>query len=162
MLGDSNVTVATGNSRHYQPPRRKERRHRRKSSNLLFSAFFFATLSPPFRTYDILSLRPPSSVTDPRLCWPDTQRPDENGPGPFPPRKEGRKGWPEKMAGNTKESRCPDNPDLSTLPPILSFFSPVSFTSTSSESLATHAPTLPGAHGIFPREVAAVSRVRRV
>lgn len=26
------------------------------------------------------------------------------------------------MAGSTKESRCPDNPDLSTLPPILSFF----------------------------------------
>lgn len=39
----------------------------------------------------------------------------------FPPQKEGRKGW-QKMAGSTKESRCPDNPDLSTLPPILSFF----------------------------------------
>lgn len=26
------------------------------------------------------------------------------------------------MAGSTKESRCPDNPDLSTLSPILSFF----------------------------------------
>lgn len=38
----------------------------------------------------------------------------------FPPQKEGRKGW-QKMAGSTKESRCPDNPDLSTPYPVLLF-----------------------------------------
>ena len=86
MLGDSNVTVATGNSRHYQPPRRKKRRHRRKSSNLLFSTFFFALLllRPPYSSLLSLSLSLLfSAVSTPRslplplctevsVCWADT------------------------------------------------------------------------------------------
>lgn len=63
----------------------------------------------------------PSPYAQRSQCVGPIQRLDENGPEPFPPQKEGRKGW-QKMAGSTKESRCPDNPDLSTLPPILSFF----------------------------------------
>lgn len=82
MLGDSNVTVATGNSRHYQPPRRKKRRHRRKSSNLLFSTFFFALLLLHPSYSSSLSLLF-SAVSTPRflplplctavsVCWADT------------------------------------------------------------------------------------------
>lgn len=114
----ANVTVATGNSRHYQPLCRIARRHRRKSSNLLFSTFFHAsrsswshrTILPPTRSLFLsvslsLSLSLSFSLFS---CTPlfsslwqgcPIQRLDENGLGPFPPsKKEARKGgrrWPE-------------------------------------------------------------------
>lgn len=84
---DSDVTVATGNSRHYQPLRRIARRHRRKSSNLLFSTFFLASRSFWSRR-TILPLPSPCLPSSSRCLFPllfslrqscPIQRLDENG-----------------------------------------------------------------------------------
>lgn len=127
MANDSDVTVATGNSRHYQPLCRIARRHRRKSSNLLFSTFFHASRSfwshrtiLPFTLF--LSIYLPLFYTfllsQISFFLFTARYNNEKGLGPFPPpKKEVRKGgrrWPEAR----KESRCPDNPDLSGQHPL--------------------------------------------
>lgn len=129
---DSDVTVATGNSRHYQPLLRIARRHRRKSSNLLFSTFFLASPSfwsrrtilpfpsPLSLSPFLLSLPLPSPFLSPAKL-PDTTSRREWTAGPFSTaEKRSAKGW-QKMAGSTKESWLPRQPRLiwPTLSPAL-------------------------------------------
>lgn len=133
MLGDSNVTVATGNSRHYQPPRRKKRRHRRKSSNLLFSTFFFALLlllhPPPYSSFLSLShslsslVHPsPSPYAQRSQCVGPIQRLDENGPEPFSTPKRRTKGVAEDGRKHERK-QMPRQPRLiyATPYPVLLF-----------------------------------------
>lgn len=136
MLGDSNVTVATGNSRHYQPPRRKKRRHRRKSSNLLFSTFFFALLlllhPPPYSSFLSLSLSlfscPPLPLplcTEVSVCWADTTSRREWTGAVFHPKKKDERGgrrWPEAR----KKADAPTTPTYLRYPLSCPSFSPFS------------------------------------
>lgn len=95
--------------------------------------------SPSSPTHNILSLslfsRSFPYVARRSRCVGPIQRLHENGPEPFPPRKE-RKGW-QKMAGSAKEKQMPRQPRLiyATLYPVL--LSPPSLSVRGHDSLAS-------------------------